>query len=261
MKIVNYILIVLLVVTIGIAAIFYLNIFKPMAADYARMKEGLPGLEMAKTELKQYHDRDIKENAWVNPAVDILTSGLDDEIKAGKAEVFSAGNRVIVNVAEDALYLPASSAFGKDSVQLRLTLATLLHKNEFKGKEIYIGNMTDDVPSQRKGRKKIPGKDARALAAERSAFLIKDLERNGVSEDALIGAAYSTTHPEIGYKLKSHKTILIIDNPPVAPMVVKQLQPAQQMQSNQSSTAKTPGEAHQPQPRAIPIQPARPKAQ
>ncbi len=261
MKIINHILIALLVVTIGIAAIFYFNIFKPMAVDYARMKEGLPGLERAKAELKQYRDRDIKETAWMNPAVDILSSGLGDEIKAGKAEVFSAGNRVIVNVAEDALYLPASPAFGKDSTRLRVTLATLLRKKELTGKEIYIGNMTDDVPSKRKGRKRIPGKDARTLAAERSAVLIKDLEKNGVSEDPLIGAAYSSTQPEIGYQLKSRKMILVIDNPPVAPMVVKQLQPAQHMQSNPSSTVKEPGEDHQPQPRAIPIQPARPKAQ
>jgi hypothetical protein len=242
---------VLLVVTIGIVAFFYFNIFMPMAADYARIKEVIPTLERAKTDLKRYRDRDIKETAWINPAVHILSYGLGDEISTGNAEVFSAGNRVVVNIEEDALYLPASSAFGKNSGRLRLTLATLLQKNELKGKEIYIGNMTSDVPSQRRGRKKISGKDARTLAGERSAFLIKDLEKNGVSKDVLIGAAYSSTQPEIGYKLKARKTILIIDSPPMAPIVVKQQQPTQQEHE----------EGHQPQPTVIPIQPARPKAQ
>jgi hypothetical protein len=250
MKILSYILIVLLVGTIGIVAFFYFNIFTPMAADYARIQEVIPSLERAKTELKRYHDRDIKETAWINPAVDILSSGLRDEISTGNAEVFSAGNRVVVNIAEDALYLPASSTFGKDSDRLRLTLATLLRKNELKGKEIYIGNMTSDVPPQRRGRKKISGKDARTLAGERSSFLIKDLEKNGVSKDVLIEAAYSAAHPEIGYKLKTRKTILIIDNPPIAPIVVKQQQPVQREH-----------EEGQQQPTVIPIQPARPNAQ
>jgi hypothetical protein len=261
MKIVTYVLITLLLVTLGTAAVFYFNTFKPMAADYARMKDGLPLLEKAKTELKRYRDRESKETAWINPVEDILSSGLSDEIKAGKAEVLTAGNRVIVNIAEDALYLPNSHTFGKDSTRLRQTLGSLLQKSELKGKEIYIGNTTEDVPAQRKGRKKIPAKDARTLAAERSAVLVKDFEKYGVSQDALIGAAYSSKQPEIGYHLKSRKTVIIIDNQPITPIVSRQLQSSQQAQSKPTSTAKTPGEEKQPLPRAIPIQPARPKAQ
>lgn len=261
MKLTTYILIILLVMIIGIAAVFYFNIFQPMALDYARMKEGLPILEKAKTELKQYRDREIKESAWISPTVDILSSGLSDEIKAGKAEVFPAGNRVVANISEDELYLPASSAFRKDSTRLRLTLAALLRKNELTGKEIYIGNTTEDVLSKHKGKKKIPAKDARTLAAERSASLIKDLEKNGVSKDALIGAAYSSKQPDIGSKLKSRKTILVVDNPPVASSVVKQPHPAQQMESTPSFTVKTPGEEHLPRSGPIPIRPALPKEQ
>jgi len=244
MKIVTYFFIALFVVTLGTASAFYFNTFKPMAADYARMKEGIPGLEKAKTELKQYRDRENKETAWMSPAVDTLSVGLSDEVKAGKVEVLTAGNRVIVNIAEDALYLPGSYTFGKDSTRLRLILISLLRKNELNGKEIYIGNTAEDVPAQGKGRKKIPAKDARTLASDRSAALIKDFEKNGVSQDALIGAAYSSKQPEIGFKLKSRKTVIIIDNPPMVPMVAKLPQPVQQ-----------------PLPRAIPIQPAQPKAQ
>ncbi|HUI46204.1 MAG TPA: hypothetical protein VL122_09525 [Nitrospirota bacterium] len=244
MKIVTYVLIALLVVTLGAAAFFYFNVFTPMAADYTRMKGGLPELEKAKIELKQYRDRENKETVWMSPAVDILSMGLSEEIKAGKAEVLTAGNRIIVNIAEDALYLPGSYTFGKDSPRLRLILISLLRKNELKGKEIYIGNTAEDVPAHGRGRKKIPAKDARTLAFDRSASLIKDLEKNGVSQDALIGAAYSSKQPEVGFKLKSRKTVIIIENPPMVPMVARQSQSVQQ-----------------PQPRAIPIQPARPKAQ
>ncbi len=261
MKFVTYVLIALLVITLGTGAFFYFNTFTPMAADYARMKDGLPMLEKAKTELKRYRDRENKETAWINPAVDILSSGLSDEIRAGKAEVFSAGNRVIVNIAEDALYLPDSYTFRNDSTSLRQKLASLIQKSELKGKEIYIGNTTEDVPAQRKGRKKIPAKDARTLAAERSAALVKDFEKYGASQDALIGAAYSSKQPEIGYKLKSRKTVIIFDNQPMMPIVSSQVQSGQQAQSTPTSTAKKPGEDKQPLPRAIPIQPARPKAQ
>jgi len=244
MKIFTYILIALLVVTLGAVSVFYFNTFKPMAADYARLKEGIPGLERAKTELKQFRDRESKEIAWMSPAVDSLSTGLSDEIKAGKVEVLTTGKRIIVNIAEDALFLPGSYTFGKDSPRLRLILIALLRKNELKGKEIYIGNTAEDVPVQGKGRKKTPAKDARTLASERSSALIKDFEKNGVNQDALIGAAYSSKQPEVGFKLKSRKTVIIIDNPPMVPMVARQPQSVQQ-----------------PLPRAIPIQPERSKAQ
>jgi hypothetical protein len=256
MKTISYVLMVLLIVALSSVAVFYFNSFKPMAADYARLKEGLPSLEKAKSDLKQYRDKESKEMAWLSPAVDVLSSGLTNEIKSGKAEVLTSGNRVVVNIAEDVLYVPGTSIFSKESPRLRQTLASLLQKNELKGKHYIIGNTTESVLPQGRGRHKVRAKDGRSLAAERSLALIKDFEKNGVNQDVLIAAAYSSKQPEIAFNLKSGKTVIIIENP----LVAKQAQPFQQAQSKQTATTVVPEVNQQPQPQPIPIKPAQPKA-
>jgi hypothetical protein len=253
MKIVTYVAIALLVVVLGAAAFFYITTYKPMYTDYVRMKAGMPELDKAKADLKKYKEKESKETAWLNPAVEVFSTGLGDDIKAGTVEVFSAGNKVIVNIAEDALYMPGSYTFSKESPPLRLKLITLLRKSELKGKEITIGNTTQAVPAQGKGRKKTPAKDARTLAAERSAALIKDFEKNEVDKDALIAAAFSAKQPEIGAKIKANKTVIIMETPPAAPPVAVSQEPAKEITTKTSSTA-------QPAPKGIPIQPAQPKA-
>ncbi len=264
MKIVTYIVIALLVAALGAAAVFYFYLYQPMATDYARMKAGIPELDKAKTELKKLKDRDSRENAWINPAVDAVSSVLMDEIKAGNAEVLASGSRVVVNIAEDLLFMPGSYTFAKTSPPLRAKLITLLRMNELKGKEIYIGNTTEGVTAQGRGRRKVPGKDARTLAAERSAALIKDFEKNGVDKDSLVAAAFSSKQPAAGFKLKSHKTVIILENPLVAPTVATKAEPIQQTQSKPTSTASAPAAVSRPpaqaQPKAIPIQPAQPKS-
>jgi hypothetical protein len=255
MKIATYVVIALLILGLGAAAAFYFISYKPMTDDYARMKAGLPELDKARAELKKIKDKESKEAAWMSPAVDALSSVLSDEIKAGKTEVFAAGRRVVVNIAEDALYLPGSYTFSKESPALRAKLVTLLRKNELKGKDIYIGNTTEAVPAQGRGRKKIPAKDARTLAAERSAVLIKDFEKSGVDQDSLIAAAYSSKQPEIGFKIKTRKTTIMIENPPAAPLVTGKQEAAPSTAASTTAPA-----APQTQPKAIPIQPAQPKA-
>src|SRR5574341_141979 len=147
MKIISYILVVLLVAALGAGAFFYLTIYTPMAADHARIKAGMPELDKAKTELKKYKEKEAqqaKDAAWVTPAVDFLNNGLADEIKAGKAEIVSAGNAIVINMAEEALYTPQSKTFAKDT-QTRLKLTGLLKYDGFKGKDIFIGNVTESV--------------------------------------------------------------------------------------------------------------------
>lgn len=254
MKIVTYVVIVLLVLGLGAAAAFYVTSYKPMAEDYARMKAGLPELDKARAELKKIKEQEQKETAWLNPAIDVLSSTLSDEIKTGKAEVLTSGNRVIVNIAEDALYLPGSYTFSKESPSLRAKLVALLKKKELTGKNVYLGNTTEAVPARGKGRKKVPAKDARTLAAERSAALIRDFEKNGVDQDSLIAAAYSSKQPAIGFKIKTHKTTIIIENPLTAPLVASKQVTAPSMKASATAPA-----APQTQPKAIPIQPAQPK--
>jgi len=255
MKIVTYIVIALLILTLAAATAFYFTSYKPMMNDYARMKAGLPELNKASAELKKIREQEKKEMAWLNPAVDLLSSTLSAEIKAGKAEVLTSGNRLIVNIAEDALYVPGSYTFSKGSPALRTKLTTLLKKDELKSKDMYIGNTTEAVPVQGRGRKKMPGKDARTLAAERSVALIKDFENNGVDQNSLIAAAFSSKEPEFGVKIKAHKTTIIIENPLMAtPVAAKQ-------ETAPSTKASTTGPvAPQMQPKMIPIQRAQPKA-
>jgi hypothetical protein len=259
MKIATSVMIALLVILLGGAAVFYLKAYQPMVAEYEVMKSGMTALDKAKVELKKYREKESRETAWMNPAIDALSTGLGDEIKAGRIEVLSAGSKVIVNIAEDSLYLPASYTFSKDSQQLLLKLESLLRGSELKGKKIEIGNTTDPVPARGKGRKKIPPKDGRTLAADRSAALVKNLEKKGLDPNALVAAAYSPKQPEIGFKLKARKTVLVIENPPAGPAIASK----QETQSNPTPTTKPTAAATaappvKPQP--ISIQPAQPKA-
>jgi hypothetical protein len=267
MKIVTSVLSALLIIALTAGALFYLKAYKPMAADNARMTTRMPELDKAKIELKQIKEKESKDTAWINPAIGALSAGLDNEIKSGKAEVLAAGNKVMVNISEQALYLPGSYTFSNESPQLRSNLVALLKSETLKGKDVYIGNTTHAVPAKGRGRKKIPAKDARTLAAERSAALIKDFEKNGVNQDALIAAAYSSKQPMTGFLIKDRKTVIIIENPPTGPMgAVKQeaAPPAAKPVPVTGSTLTVPASrpASQTQPRPIPIQPAQPpKAQ
>ena len=267
MKIITNVVMALLVVTLGAGAVFYLKTYKPLAEDYTRMKVSLPSYEKANAALKKLQEKERQETGWLKPAVDALSNGLGKEIKSGEAEVLTAGNKVIVNISEQVLYLPGSYTFAKDSPQLRSNLAALLRSAPLKGKDIYIGNTTQAVSAQGKGRKRMPAKDARTLAAERSAALIKDFEKNGVNQDALIATAYSAKQPVIGFKIKGHKTVIIIENPPTAPMVATKQEAAPQAQAKtppdtkSTLTAPVAPPASQARPKPIPIQPALPKAQ
>jgi hypothetical protein len=267
MKIVTSVLIAILVVMLGAGSVFYLKTYKPLAEDYARMKTGLPAYEKANAELKKLIEKERKETSWLKPGVDALSTGLSKEIESGKAEVLSTGNMVIVNISEQVLFLPGSHTFAKESPQLRSNLAALLKSDTLKGKDIYIGNTTQAVPSQGKGKKRIPAKDARTLAAERSTALIKDFEKNGVNQDALIAAAYSAKQPVIGFKIKDHKTVIIIENPPMVPMAATKQEVAPPTEAKPAPstkgtlTAPIAPVASQARPQPTPIQPARPKAQ
>jgi len=253
MKIVAAVMGVLLAVTLGASAFFYLNTFKPMAAEYEKMKAGMPELDKAKAELKKYKDRESRETAWLRPAADALGAGLAEEIKAGKAEVLTADHSVVVNIAEDALYMPGSYTFTRESEKLLLKLEALLRAGELKDREIILGNTAESVPARGKGRKKIPAKEARTLAGERSAVLVKYLEKKGVNPNTLTAAAYSSKQPEPGSGLKARKLIIIIKSPPAvqAGSPVKEPAPA----AKPSAPA-----IPQAAPKSIPIEPSKPKA-
>jgi len=263
MKIVTYVLIALLVATLGAAAFFYLYTFKPIEASYKRMTAGMPEFEKAKAKVKQYEEKETKETAWIKPAVDALNSALSDEVKAGQAEVVVAGNRIVVNISEQALFMDKSYTFSKESPKLLDKIASVLKSKEVKGKEVLIGNTTQAVPAQGKGRKKTPAKDARALAADRSAALLKHLEKNGVEQDMLVAGAYSSKLPDSGFKLKDRKTIIVFESQLIASQASTasvQTQaapaPATKITVTSASTGTPTAAPAKAQPKPIPIQPA-----
>lgn len=266
MKIVASILTALLVVILGASTVFYLKAHKPIAEDHARMKAALPAYEEANAELKKLQARHNKETAWMGPAIDVLNTGLVNEIGSGMAEILVTGSKVIVNISDQELYLQGTYTFAKKSPILRLNIAALLKSDQLKGKDIYIGNMTQAVPARGKGRKRVPAKDARTLAAERSAALVKDLEKNDVDKDRLIAAAFSGKQRLTGLKIKEQKTVIIIENPPAVAMDATQRNAVAQIHAELmpdpkiTVTAPTIIPASQAGPKPIPIRPAQPTA-
>jgi hypothetical protein len=254
MKIVTYVLGALLAAAVAAAALFYFSTFQPMAIDYARMKAGMPELDRAKTELKKYKEkeaRETKEAAWITPIMDDLTKGLSEEILAGTVEVAATGNGIVVNIAENTLYTPHSITFAQDSPPFRAKLAGLLGNKNLNGKEIIIANSTDSVPAQGKGRKKIPARDAASLATERSLQLVKFLSQSNVDREALIAAGYGAKMRDSGFKIKDHKTMIVIQNPPSPSAQKPAMKPAEKTDAESAANQTA-------QPKAIPLKPAEP---
>ncbi len=230
MKAVTYLLLLLLA---GGGAFFYFTIHEPMAKDYNRMKIGQPEFEKDAAELKRYKQRE----AWTQDAVSTLQAGLQKEIAEGKAEVVTTfGGAVVVNIAESVLYTPDSVTFARDSRQTIENIASVLKNLKgLKDNEISIGNVTESTKAQRAGRKKIPARSGRDIAADRSSALVKALEKQGVPEEALIAAAYAPKQPDRGFRIKDRKTMIVIASP------------------------LSPHSAAPAKPQPIPIQPAPPK--
>ncbi|MDH4162085.1 MAG: hypothetical protein OEW15_05270 [Nitrospirota bacterium] len=263
MKIVAYILIGLLVAGLAGAGYFYMAVYKPLSADLDRFKAAQPEFDKTRTELKKLKERESRikqETAWIAPATDLLKKGFEKEISEGKAEITVVDNRIVLNITESLLFTPRSVTFGgKSSIAVLENLASLL--KEFKDKEILIGNMTQSVPAQGRGRKKTPAKDGRTIAAARSGELVKYLVKNGVSEELLVASSYPAKLPDRGFKIKDQKTIIVI-SPPVAatqdmPAVAPQAaaKPSAVASSSATTTAPPPG----PQQKPIPITTAPPK--
>jgi hypothetical protein len=259
MKAFTYLLLLLLLAGLGGASYFFFNIYRPMAAEHARIKIGMPEMDRAKAELNKHRERD----SWLKPATETLSTGLDTEVKAGTAEVVAAENgTVVINISEKVLYTPGSVTFAKDSPQTLAEIASLLKSlKDLKDKQISIGNVTESVPPQGNGRRKIPGREARELASAQSLALVKYLEKNGVAQESLVAVAYPSKEPDRDFKIRNHKTVIIIGYPPrpiheAAAPAAPQTKPATAPKEPASTTVPVPA-----QPKPIPIQPAPPKPQ
>ena len=257
MKIVTYIVIGLLVVTLAGGAYFFLMVHQPMAVEYEKLRQGQPEFDRARKELARYKDREKQETAWIGTALEALKKGLANDIASGKAEVTTAGSRIVINLSEEVLYTPKSVTFAKDSKPALDNLAALL--KELKDRDIFVGNMTQDAPAQGKGRKRVPAKDARSLAAARSAELVKYLEKNGVPAEALTAASYPAKQPERGFRIKEKKTVIVLSAAataaPDTAAPKQETKTAPAAKSTPTTTAGSPA----PQPKSIPISTVPPK--
>lgn len=249
MKVATYLLGSLLVAALSAAAFFYFSVFEPVLADYNRLKAGLPQFEKASADLKKYREKEAEESgkrAWIMPAAAAFSAVLDEQIRNGKAEVTTADSGVVINISEEVLYTPDSVTFaGKHMEPLLKKLAAALGSRDLKGKTIIIGNTTDAVPAQRIGRRKVPPREARAIAMDRSMALVKYFEKNKVDKEALAAAGYAEKMPDAGFRIKDHKTVIVIGNVP-APVAASPAQPNQMPSASQAPSKGIPIQRPQP---------------
>jgi outer membrane protein OmpA-like peptidoglycan-associated protein len=260
MKIVTYIVVALLIGALAGGAFFYLSVHKPMEAELARMKAGQPEFENARREMRKHQDREKQESAWISPVAETLKKGMAAEIEAGKAEVVVADGRIVVNIDENVLFTPQSVTFGQNSQPVLTNLAALI--KDIKDKEINIGNTTRPVPAHGKGRKRVPAKDARSLAAARSHELVKSLIKNGVADRSLVASTFAETMPDGGFKIKGEKTMIIIGPSVAAAPAPAAAAPQPQTKPSGTAAAASGPTTTAPQPpqqKPIPISPSTPK--
>jgi len=255
MKIVTYILGALLAAVLGAAAFYYFTTAQPMTAENQKLNAGMQEFTKAKIDLKKCKDAEQKTITWVAPVLETAKREFVVEINAGKAEVQSSDTRVIVNLSEQMLYVPGSITFSSESVPLLQKIGNLLRNPTLKDREIIVGNMTLPVQARGKGKKKTPAKDARALASERSAALVKYLvEKGGISQELLVTAAYPAALPDRGFNIKDQKTVIIIQAPAMIDMAVQKPAAIQQ-----SKPASAPSGTTTPAPMPLPTKATAPK--
>jgi hypothetical protein len=236
MRIAAILLIALLLAGIGGAAFFYTQLYQPLDE---KMRTSIPEFDKTKAELMKYKSKERTETLWATSLIEAVNAELGEEIKTGAVEVLFTGARVVVNIAEQALYVPESRTFAKESPRMLMKLETLLRSERIKGKDIYIGNATETVPAQTRGRIRSPQKDGRTLAADRSMELIKYLEKKGVTANALIALAYVSGEQTLGAAIKNRKTVILVETPPSALVVTgaKQASPAEPPRTAPATTA------------------------
>ena len=256
MKLVTYILGALLAAVLGAAAFYYFTTALPMTAENQKLKAGMPEFEKAKTDLKKCKETEQKATAWVLPVLETAKREFAVEMSAGNVEVQSVDTRVVVNISEQMLYLPGSVTFSNDSVPMLQKIGNLLRNPTLKDREIIVGNMTLPVEARGKGKKKTPAKDARTLASERSAALVKYLvEKGGISQESLVAAAYPATLPDRGFKIRDKKLVMVIQAPATIDMAGQKPSAAQQPKPTSAPTGTAA-----PAPKPLPTQATAPKA-
>jgi chemotaxis protein MotB len=114
------------------------------------------------------------------------------EIKSNKVRVTHNERGLIISLASDAFFNPASARINiEETRDILLRLGTLLASDEIKGRKFRIEGHTDDTPVDPEG----PWESNWELSARRSISVLHYLTGIGVEEDRFQVAGFADTAP------------------------------------------------------------------
>jgi len=114
------------------------------------------------------------------------------EVKSNKVKVTSEERGLVISLASDAFFNPASARVNiEETREILLRLASLLNSNEVGGRKIRIEGHTDSVDVDPAG----PWQDNWQLSSERARSVLRYLTDFGVDEERFQIAGFADTMP------------------------------------------------------------------
>jgi len=114
------------------------------------------------------------------------------EVRSNKVKVTSEERGIVISLASDAFFNPASARVNiEETREILLRLASLLNSNEVGGRKIRIEGHTDAVDVDPAG----PWQDNWQLSAERARSVLRYLTDFGVAENRFQIAGFADTMP------------------------------------------------------------------
>ncbi|MBA3847001.1 MAG: OmpA family protein [Planctomycetes bacterium] len=131
--------------------------------------------------------------------------GLLDDGAIDGVEIIDGG----VALDEDFLFAKGSSELGDAGKRTIQTLAERLNKGDFAGSKVVVEGHTDDTPVAKKSNVDRYGNNW-GLSAMRSAMVITELQKAGVSADRLRGAFRGEYSPRGSDKARNRRVELFV---------------------------------------------------
>jgi chemotaxis protein MotB len=114
------------------------------------------------------------------------------EVRSNKVKVTSDERGIVISLASDAFFNPASARINIEQTRdILLRLGTLLQSDEIRGRKIRIEGHTDDVPVDPDG----PWESNWQLSTQRSINVLHYLTDIGVNENRFQVAGFAHTMP------------------------------------------------------------------
>jgi chemotaxis protein MotB len=138
-----------------------------------------------------------------------------NEVRSNKVKVTSDERGLVISLASDAFFNPASARINIEQTRdILLRLGTLLQSEEIRGRKIRIEGHTDDVPVDPDG----PWESNWQLSSMRSINVLHYLADIGVDENRFQVAGFAHTMPvsrndtEEGRAYNRRVDIIILDD-------------------------------------------------